>query len=369
VDATRAGVAPEHKRRLECSSGGGQTCATLRGSSRARTRFHGLHTLVSRLDAHRHLRATMLSDSFEAGWRALLLRAYKDAPEAQFTTPPTMDHLIVLVTEGSCEIEGNFRGKWHGAAYRAGTIAMTAPGEEVTLRWQGTTRHSTLQVHIPAATIRGALEQLAPDNPQVKLLPHGISYDDPLIRSVVLNLADAMRSGAPDIYAESAAEYLAAHMVLRYGGRTPPRLSSRDFPRVRRVRDYMQANLSTDLSLEVLAGLAYMSRFHLIRVFRQAYGETPLRFLTRLRMEHACQRLVRGSDPVAIIASDCGYPNPTHFAAAFPSFCRSDAHSLSGTAGQRFNAGQFGDRRQQFCGSDLSSSRLASAPTELGETL
>jgi AraC family transcriptional regulator len=164
------------------------------------------------------------------------------------------------------------------------------------------------------------LEHLAPDNPRVKLLPHGLSYDDPLIRSVILDLADAMRSGAPDIYAESAAEYLAAHIVLRYGGRTPPKLVPRDFPRVRRVREYMQANLSADLSLEVLAGLAYMSRFHLIRVFKQVYGETPLRFLTRLRMEHARQRLVRGNDPVSIIAFDCGYPNPTHFAAAFRRF-------------------------------------------------
>jgi AraC family transcriptional regulator len=290
---------------------------TLQRQSRSHKGFHGVQTLISSLEAHRHLRAAIMSDSFEAGWRALLLRAYEDAPEAQFTTPPTMDHLIVLVTGGSCQIEGNFRGKWHGAAYRAGTIAMTAPGEEVTLRWRGATRHSTLQVHIPAATIRGVLEHLAPDNPRVKLLPHGISYGDPLIRSVILNLADAMRSGAPDIYAASAAEYLAAHMVLRYGGHTPPRLSPRDFPRVRRVRDYMQANLSTDVSLEVLAGLAYMSRFHLIRVFRQVFGETPLRFLTRLRMEHACQRLVRGNDPVSIIASDCGYPNPSHFAAAF----------------------------------------------------
>src|SRR5262249_18618723 len=150
---------------------------------------------------------------------------------------------------------------------------------------------------------------LAPDNPRVQL-PHGISYDDPLIRSVILDLSDAMRSGAPDIYAESAAEYLAAHVVLRYSNSTPPKLLEREFPRVRRVRDYMLANLSADISLEVLANLAYMSRFHLIRVFKQVYGETPLRLLTRLRMEHAQQRLVRGDDPVSLIASDCGYPNP-----------------------------------------------------------
>ena len=58
---------------------------------------------------------------------------YVQVPAAQVTTPPTMDQLIVLVTGGSCEIEGKFRGKWQEAAHRAGTVAMTAPGEEVTL--------------------------------------------------------------------------------------------------------------------------------------------------------------------------------------------------------------------------------------------
>jgi AraC family transcriptional regulator len=259
----------------------------------------------------------MTTDSFRSGWRSLLLRGYEDAPEAQFTTPPTTDQLIVLVTGGTCNIEGRFRGKWQSAAYTTGSLAMTAPGEEVTLRWRGATQHSTLQLHIPAATIRSAFEQLAPRNAGMKLLPHGISYDDPLIRSLILNLADALRSGAPDIYAESAAELLAAHLIVRYGGSKPSRPPSRDVARVRRVRDYMEANLGQEMSLQMLAGIAYLSRYHLIRVFKQAYGATPQRFLTRLRIEHACRRLTEGDEPIANIAVECGYPNPTHFAAAF----------------------------------------------------
>jgi AraC family transcriptional regulator len=273
--------------------------------------------MIQSLDAHRHLRATMTADSFQAGWRSLLLRGYDDAPEAQFTTPPTMDHLIVLVTGGACNIEGRFRGEWQSAVYSPGSLAMTAPEEEVTLRWRGTTRHSTLQLHIPAATLRASLEQLAPHNARAQLLPHGLSYDDPLIRSLMLNLADAVKSGAPDIYAESAAELLAAHMIVRYGGCMPQPPPSREMARVRRVRDYMQANLGEDVSLDMLASIAYLSRYHLIRVFKRVYGETPQRFLTRLRIEHASQRLAMGDDPIANIAADCGYPNPTHFAAAF----------------------------------------------------
>src|ERR1044071_4360456 len=101
--------------------------------------------MISSLEAHRYLRATMTLCSHEAGWRSLLLRAYDDPPVVEpFTTPQTRDHLIVLVTKGACNVEGLYRGRWSRAAYGPGSLGMTAPGEEVTLRWRGTTSHSTL---------------------------------------------------------------------------------------------------------------------------------------------------------------------------------------------------------------------------------
>jgi len=273
--------------------------------------------MISSLDAHQYLRATMTACSFKAGWRSLLLRAYDDPPEAEFTTPATPDHLIVLVTEGACEIEGRFRGRWQTATYRAGSLAMTAPGEEATLRWRGTTRHSTLQLHLPAATVRMAMEQVAERSSVAEILPNGIAYDDPLIRALILELGEAMRGATPDLYAASAAEFLAAHLVIRHARLSPHRPPSRDLGRMNRVRDYMQANLSADVSLQELANVACLSRFHLLRMFKQVYRQTPHQFLTRLRIEEACRRLRQSEEPISSIALDCGYPSPAHFAAVF----------------------------------------------------
>jgi AraC family transcriptional regulator len=112
-------------------------------------------TLIPSLDAHQHLRGDMTACSWSAGWRSLLLRAYDDAASVEeFTTPATADHLIVLITAGSCDIQGRYRGSWQSAHYEAGSLGMTAPGQDVTLRWHGTTPHSNLQLHIPAQTIR-----------------------------------------------------------------------------------------------------------------------------------------------------------------------------------------------------------------------
>src|SRR6266436_4853617 len=84
----------------------------------------------------------MTACSWRAGWRSLLIRAYEDPAEAEeFVTPATRDHLIVLVTGGSCDVEVRYRSGWQHSHSEPGHIGMTAPGQAATLRWRGT-RHT-----------------------------------------------------------------------------------------------------------------------------------------------------------------------------------------------------------------------------------
>lgn len=260
----------------------------------------------------------MTSSSWEVGWRSLLVRSYDDPPQVdEFTTPPTGDQLIVLVTGGSCTIEGRYRGGWQSARYRPGLIGMTAPGQEVTLRWRGRTRHRTIQLHLPAATIRRVHEDLSDRDPSGFELPSGLSLVDPVIQSILVGLVDAVAGGAPDLYAETAGEFLAAHLLVRHAGLAEPRPRLREDARLRRALAFMRGNLATPVSLDAIARSAGLSRFHLVRLFKQAYGESPFRRLTRLRMEAAQRLLARSMAPVTEIAARCGYPDPAHFASAF----------------------------------------------------
>jgi AraC family transcriptional regulator len=273
--------------------------------------------MICSLDAHEYLRARMTACSFQSGWRSLLLRAYEDPPEVEpFTTPATADHLIVLVTSGACNIEGLHRGRWQRAAYGVGSIGMTAPGEEATLRWHGTNRHSTLQLHIPAEMIRSCGQDLKGGNAAPQM-PSMLEYDDPLLRSVILGVAARMAQGAPDLYAESAAHFLAMHLLVRHADRQLNKAPTRDSRRLRRVDDYMHANLAECISLRDLANVACLSTFGLIRVFKQAYGETPYQRLTRLRIERACLLLRVRDKRVADVAVECGFVSHAHFAAVF----------------------------------------------------
>lgn len=61
---------------------------------------------------------------------------------------------------------------------------------------------------------------------------------------------------------------------------------------VRRARDLIDRSYAEPLDLDDLAAAAGYSRYHLVRAFRAAYGETPGRYLTRRRVERA-QELLR----------------------------------------------------------------------------
>jgi AraC family transcriptional regulator len=132
----------------------------------------------------------------------------------------------------------------------------------------------------------------------------------------MLALATAMAEGAPDLYAETAAEFLAAHLLISHGHRRASPPPSREDARLRRVDAFMRENLAAPLSLTALAEVACISRFHFLRLFKQTYGETPLKRLTRLRMEEARERL-GGQQSIAEIAFASGYENSAHFAVAF----------------------------------------------------
>jgi len=61
---------------------------------------------------------------------------------------------------------------------------------------------------------------------------------------------------------------------------------------LRRARDHIDRHYASPLDLNELARVAAVSKFHLVRSFEAVYGETPMRYLTRRRVERA-QDLLR----------------------------------------------------------------------------
>jgi AraC family transcriptional regulator len=277
--------------------------------------------LISSTEAHQYLKARLTACSRESGWTSLLLRGYTDPPEVQeVRTAATGDQLVVLVTAGSCDLEVRRPGGWRRTRQRPGIIGMTAPGEEKTLRWRSEVPHSTLQLHLPGEALVHTARELSGKELTQFRLPSGSFESDPLLQAVISSLAEAMREGAPDLYAQAARELMIAHILVRYAGMPAPPAVNVHEERLRRADDFIRAHLESPLTLDGIAQVIGLSRFHTLRLFKSVYGETPIRRLTRLRMERAQLLLAQDGDSVTEVAFRCGYDNPAHFANAFRRF-------------------------------------------------
>jgi AraC family transcriptional regulator len=87
--------------------------------------------------------------------------------------------------------------------------------------------------------------------------------------------------------------------------------------RLIRVLDHIHANPAGDLSLDALADVAAMSRFHWHRVFRAMTGETAAQTVRRMRMHRAAVELVTGDATQDNIAAMVGYPSTASFKRTF----------------------------------------------------
>ncbi|MBA8862842.1 AraC family transcriptional regulator [Ochrobactrum anthropi] len=92
-----------------------------------------------------------------------------------------------------------------------------------------------------------------------------------------------------------------AHMQLSRpkGGLTPHTL--------KRLEEYMHANLSQKITIANLAEIAGLSPAHFMRAYRDTCGNTVNRRLTELRLKRAAQLISNTNYPLSLIAKECGF--------------------------------------------------------------
>lgn len=87
--------------------------------------------------------------------------------------------------------------------------------------------------------------------------------------------------------------------------------------RIDRVLAHLAGALDQPLSLDALAEVACLSRFHFHRCYSALLGETPAETLRRLRLTRAAGELVNGRRPLREIAARAGYGSLAAFVRAF----------------------------------------------------
>jgi AraC family transcriptional regulator len=119
---------------------------------------------------------------------------------------------------------------------------------------------------------------------------------------------------------EGAAMALTAHLLRSCSGavqlpaRAPGGLPWKSRQRLLKA---LRADIPAVASVQELAAIVNLSRFHFIRQFKLAFGVTPMRFVENERMSRAKSMILEGKLSVSEIAMALGYSEHSHFTRRF----------------------------------------------------
>lgn len=193
--------------------------------------------------------------------------------------------------------------------------------------WEHDAACRFLNVSVDARFVHSVLreEGLERSNGEVELV-ETLSATDPYVERLVLSLAsEAQTEGlGSELYAESVANLLAIHLLRNYSALgqkdlrgITPKTSGRStisLPNtvLERVGDYVGDNLSGNVSVQEMASLAGLSRYHFSRLFKQSTGLSPHQYVVSSRVERAKAILSNTNLPVGEVSRLCGFSHHQH---------------------------------------------------------
>jgi AraC family transcriptional regulator len=230
-------------------------------------------------------------------------------------------HLLGYRVSGISTIVRSCRGVTQRKVPPIGSVTFS-PGDRPT-EWVSDSPIEAIHVYIPAPALRGFAEAHL-DGAAVEILDFfGIA--DPWLAAYCQLLDGDGALYGDSLLLEHTRHLLLRHLVRHHSSAAPavrralePRLAVTPLSRgvIRRIEEYLEANMSADVSLHTLAGLAHLSVDHFVRAFRGATGKTPHRFALERRLERAAAML-KGPATIAHIAHACGFRSPAHFSVRF----------------------------------------------------
>jgi AraC family transcriptional regulator len=255
--------------------------------------------------------------SSSAQWRGIALEGY--AVPALFI--PRHEHITAflhLVLSGAVKYEVSTKGRNLRFTSRPGTIFLLPRGTVDEVNWSGPTHR--IAAAINPRLLTKVLEETAHET-DIELMEHW-DLVDRHVSALLLEMTADLEEGSPAgaIYGESLANTLAVYLLRRYSvRRITPAFYKGGLPRnrLKRVLDYIAANLEANISLSILATIADMSPHYFSELFKQSTGRSPHNYILLQRIERAKQHLRDPKRSIIDVGLEAGFQNPSHFARVF----------------------------------------------------
>lgn len=256
------------------------------------------------------------------GWTAAVVDTFEALQPRTLRTPPVDHHLVLVQTGGRIRFLQSRGGRRDEAEQGPGSTMVSVMGQPGLWRWDSPV--DVLHVWLPHHLVQRAAAETGIVHPSRAELRDCFAVPSPVLRTMAGAMLEELKQGVRpggSLLVESIATAMAIQLLRDHGanaaGQDRTAAGRLDDRRLQRVVAYMRENLGRRIELDDLAAVAGVSRFHLVRLFRTATGETPHRFLIRLRVERAALLLGSTELTIAGVADVCGFADQAHMTRQF----------------------------------------------------
>jgi AraC family transcriptional regulator len=254
-------------------------------------------------------------------WPTLSVEHRRFEAGLQATPLATCTEVILVLSGGGmlCRI-GN--GQIQRSLARPGMSYLVPAGTQES-RLEFSDRMECLHLYLPPSLLdHFALAEFDIDPAKVEIA-YAYGLMDQILFHICLPLRELLhrpREPTDALFVKGIQVALAAHLLGNYtiDRWRPPRQSpSLDPQRLRRVLDHIEASFHLDLRFEDLAAEACLSPYHFSRLFREATGLSPHRYVVDRRIQAARQELARSHLSLAEISVAFGFGSQANFTRVF----------------------------------------------------
>jgi AraC family transcriptional regulator len=179
---------------------------------------------------------------------------------------------------------------------------------------------SVLSIRIPDSAVMEAARERLSDR-SLEVIPRRVVTDDRLTHLLFALDAERARGYSTGKLFVDCIEIALANLLLTSFNTVAPRAIPRKggmAPRVlRRVIEFMHANIDKQIGLKDLADCAGLSSSHFSFQFRASTNQSPHQYMLRLRVEQSKKLLADSRLSVLDVGLEVGFSNQRHFATVF----------------------------------------------------
>ncbi|NET02376.1 MAG: helix-turn-helix transcriptional regulator [Sphaerospermopsis sp. SIO1G2] len=211
-------------------------------------------------------------------------------------------------------------GKTCTGLYKKGDFMITPVNLPLFARWDSYDNY--LQVRIKDQFIKNVIEEnLDKDPDRLELLPKFLTRN-PQIEAIGMMLVTEIeqKNVGSRLYVDSIANLLAINLLREYAGtKTNLPVYEGGLPQyqIRKIMEYIDTHLDSEIRLTNLAELLDMSQFHFSRLFKQSMGISPHQYLIQQRVERAKKFLQQTDLSIVEISLECGFSSHSHLTKQF----------------------------------------------------